>query len=92
MLKQHVGVGFWKKRGRKKKTESPPAFHQDPLWQLQGEHINTSVSPCYHNATPRQAHTLFQGWKIHMEGYATVRGPLIKILGPEFHVISDNRY
>lgn len=76
--------GSWvsgKKRGRKKKTESLPVFDQDPLWQLEGEHIHTSVSPYYHNATLRQARTLFQGWKIHMEGYATVMGPLIKIPG-----------
>lgn len=64
-------------------TESLPVLHQDPLWQLRLEHIPTSVLPCYHNATLRQAHTVFPGWKIPMEGYATIRGPPIKILWPE---------
>lgn len=46
------------KRERKKKIQSLPVLHQDPLWQLRGEPIQTSVLPCYHHATLRSAHSV----------------------------------
>ena len=76
-----------KKREGRKKTQNLSVLHQDPLWQLQGEHIHTSVTPCYQDSTPRQACAGFHGWKIPMGGYTTVRGPLIKPLWPKSFVL-----
>lgn len=76
--------GSWvleeKKKSRKKKTQSLPVLHQDPLWQLWGEHV---LSPSCQAHYLTQAGAVFQGWKTPMEGYATVSGPLIKIPWPK---------
>lgn len=82
LLKQHVGeLGSGRKEKVKKKENSKPSCSpQDPIWQLWGKHI---LSPCYHDTTWPEAGAVFQGWKTPMEGYATVRGPLIKIPWPK---------
>lgn len=72
-----------REKGKKKensKLSCPPSG--SPL-AVARKHIHTSVLPCYHDTTTRQARTVFQEWKIPMEGYTTVGGPPITILWPE---------